>query len=69
MIKNYISCSKQDAGLLATTNEVDYDQDAYAMQLELIINEKMEALAALRDKTRAFRDVHRLFTLNLFFLI
>lgn len=47
---------EQDTGLLATTNEVDYDQDAYAQQLELLIAEKQTALAALQAKTRAFRE-------------
>jgi len=47
---------EQDTQLLALTNEVDYDQDTYAQQLEVVIAEKMEALAALRDKTRAFRE-------------
>jgi len=42
--------------LLAMTNEVDYDQDAYAQQLEDMIAEKQEQLATLRDKTRAFRE-------------
>jgi len=46
---------QQDASLLAMTNEVDYDQDAYAQQLEDMISEKQEALEALRDRTRAFR--------------
>jgi len=47
---------QQDASLLAMTNEVDYDQDAYAQQLEDMIAEKQEALEALREKTRAFRE-------------
>lgn len=47
---------QQDASLIAMTNEVDYDQDAYAQQLEDMIAEKQEALAALREKTRAFRE-------------
>jgi len=47
---------QQDASLLAMTNEVDYDQDAYAQQLEDMISEKQEALEALREKTRAFRE-------------
>jgi len=47
---------QQDASLLAMTNEVDYDQDAYAQQLEDMIAEKQEQLATLRDKTRAFRE-------------
>jgi len=47
---------QQDASLLAMTNEVDYDQDAYAQQLEDMIAEKQEQLATLRDRTRAFRE-------------
>lgn len=47
---------QQDASLLAMTNEVDYDQDAYAQQLEDMIAEKQEALGALREKTRVFRE-------------
>jgi len=47
---------QQDASLLAMTNEVDYDQDAYAQQLEDMIAEKQEQLATLREKTRAFRE-------------
>eukprot|EP00090_Calanus_glacialis_P034859 TRINITY_DN5903_c0_g1_i1.p1 TRINITY_DN5903_c0_g1~~TRINITY_DN5903_c0_g1_i1.p1 ORF type:complete len:716 (-),score=217.87 TRINITY_DN5903_c0_g1_i1:366-2513(-) len=46
---------QQDASLLAMTNEVDYDQDAYAQQLEDMISEKQEALESLKEKTRAFR--------------
>jgi len=47
---------QQDASLLAMTNEVDYDQDAYAQQLEDMIAEKQEQLETLREKTRAFRE-------------
>merc|ERR1719167_1653803 len=47
---------QQDVSLLAMTNEVDYDQDAYAQQLEDMIVEKQEQLATLREKTRAFRE-------------
>jgi kinesin family protein 2/24 len=46
----------QDISLLAMSNEVDYDQDAYAQQLEDMIAEKQEVLSALREKTRAFRE-------------
>merc|ERR1719369_1800813 len=46
---------QQDVGLLAMTNEVDYDQDAYAQQLEDMISEKMEMLESLKEKTRSFR--------------
>jgi kinesin family protein 2/24 len=44
------------AELLATTNEVDYDQDTYCNQLEELINEKIEAFISLREKARNFRD-------------
>jgi len=47
---------QRDAALLAMTNEVDYDQDAYAQQLEDMISEKQELLEGLRNKTRAFRE-------------
>jgi len=50
---------QQDSGLLAMTNEVDYDQDAYAQQLEDMISEKQEALESLKEKTRAFRGCLR----------
>jgi len=46
----------QDASLLAMTNEVDYDQDAYAQQLEDMISGKQKLLEGLREKTRAFRE-------------
>jgi len=46
----------QDASLIAMTNDVDYDQDAYAQQLEDMISEKQEILEGLRNKTRAFRE-------------
>merc|ERR1712096_208790 len=42
--------------LIAMTNDVDYDQDAYAQQLEEMITEKQELLEGLRNKTRAFRE-------------
>merc|ERR1719244_1821063 len=50
---------QQDSGLLAMTNEVDYDQDAYAQQLEDMISEKQDALESLKEKTRAFRGCLR----------
>eukprot|EP00092_Neocalanus_flemingeri_P024291 GFUD01026343.1.p1 GENE.GFUD01026343.1~~GFUD01026343.1.p1 ORF type:complete len:729 (+),score=177.07 GFUD01026343.1:167-2353(+) len=46
---------QQDASLLAITNEVDYDQDAYAQQLDDMITEKQVALEALRIKAKSFR--------------
>ena len=47
---------RQDATLLEMTNEVDYDQDAYAQLLEDMISEKQEALESLKKKTQAFRS-------------
>jgi len=47
---------QQDAELLGMTNEVDFDQDAYATLLEEMVAEKQVALAALADKARAFRE-------------
>merc|ERR1719427_1805054 len=47
---------QQDASLIAMTNDVDYDQDAYAQQLEDMITEKQELLEGLRNKTRGFRE-------------
>lgn len=56
LVDNMSHWINQDASLLAMSNEVDYDQDAYAQQLEDMIAEKQEVLAALREKTRAFRE-------------
>eukprot|EP00095_Tigriopus_kingsejongensis_P000728 maker-scaffold1526_size37455-snap-gene-0.9 protein:Tk00728 transcript:maker-scaffold1526_size37455-snap-gene-0.9-mRNA-1 annotation:"hypothetical protein DAPPUDRAFT_327800" len=46
---------QEDSSLLALTNEVDYDQDAYCQQLEDMIDEKIESLSALRLKAKGFR--------------
>jgi len=51
-LENWI---QSDASLLAMTNQVDYDQDAYAQQLEDMIDEKQKALEVLLGKTRTFR--------------
>jgi len=56
LVENMGHWVTQDNSLLAMSNEVDYDQDAYAQQLEDMIAEKQEILAELRDKTRAFRE-------------
>ena len=47
---------QQDAILLAMTNAVDYDQEAYAQLLEEMVREKQEVLADLALKARAFRE-------------
>ena len=46
---------QQDATLIAMTNDVDYDQDAYAQLLEELIGEKQAALQELAGKAKAFR--------------
>merc|ERR1712096_371965 len=47
---------QQDSILIAMTNEVDYDQDAYGQLLEEMVAEKKAALEELESKTRAFRN-------------
>jgi len=47
---------QQDAILLAMTNTVDYDQEAYAQLLEEMVREKQEVLADLALKAKAFRE-------------
>merc|ERR1739844_261413 len=58
-IQNMLKWTKEDASLLAMTNEVDYDQDAYCQQLEDMISEKIEAFQVLRDRARNFRTCLR----------
>ncbi|XP_036385066.1 kinesin-like protein KIF2A isoform X4 [Megalops cyprinoides] len=42
--------------LLEMTEEVDYDVESYATQLEQILDQKIEILTELRDKVKAFRS-------------
>ncbi|KAM4634549.1 LOW QUALITY PROTEIN: kinesin-like protein KIF2A [Polymixia lowei] len=42
--------------LLEMTEEVDYDVDTYATQLEQILDQKIDILTELRDKVRSFRS-------------
>uniref|UniRef100_A0A4W4H8D9 Kinesin-like protein n=1 Tax=Electrophorus electricus TaxID=8005 RepID=A0A4W4H8D9_ELEEL len=42
--------------LIEMTEEVDYDVDSYATQLEQILDQKIEVLTELRDKVKAFRS-------------
>ncbi|XP_026995495.1 kinesin-like protein KIF2A isoform X7 [Tachysurus fulvidraco] len=42
--------------LIEMTEEVDYDVDSYATQLEQILDQKIEILTELRDKVKAFRS-------------
>ena len=47
--------TKDDLSLLNMTNEVDYDQEAYAQLLEEMVKEKQEVLTNLAERARAFR--------------
>ncbi|XP_063066412.1 kinesin-like protein KIF2A [Engraulis encrasicolus] len=42
--------------LLEMTEEVDYDVDTYATQLEQILDQKIDILTELRDKVKSFRS-------------
>ncbi|XP_056274286.1 kinesin-like protein KIF2A isoform X4 [Pseudoliparis swirei] len=42
--------------LLEMTEEVDYDVELYATQLEQILDQKIEILTELRDKVKSFRS-------------
>ena len=46
---------QQDATLIAMTNDVDYDQEAYAQLLEEMVKAKQEVLTNLAERARAFR--------------
>uniref|UniRef100_A0A8B9LCS7 Kinesin-like protein n=1 Tax=Astyanax mexicanus TaxID=7994 RepID=A0A8B9LCS7_ASTMX len=42
--------------LIEMTEEVDYDVESYATQLEQILDQKIEVLTELRDKVKSFRS-------------
>uniref|UniRef100_A0A672HTC5 Kinesin-like protein n=1 Tax=Salarias fasciatus TaxID=181472 RepID=A0A672HTC5_SALFA len=42
--------------LIQMTEEVDYDVESYATQLEQILDQKIEILTELRDKVKSFRS-------------
>ncbi|KAM9329203.1 kinesin-like protein KIF2A isoform 2-T2 [Gastrophryne carolinensis] len=46
---------EDEKALLEMTEEVDYDVDSYATQLEAILDQKIEILTELRDKVKSFR--------------
>ncbi|MEE6458355.1 hypothetical protein FKM82_000263 [Ascaphus truei] len=46
---------EDEKALLEMTEEVDYDVDSYATQLEAILEQKIDILAELRDKVKSFR--------------
>uniref|UniRef100_A0A8C5MQG4 Kinesin-like protein n=1 Tax=Leptobrachium leishanense TaxID=445787 RepID=A0A8C5MQG4_9ANUR len=46
---------EDEKSLLEMTEEVDYDVDSYATQLEAILDQKIDILTELRDKVKSFR--------------
>ncbi|XP_078461780.1 kinesin-like protein KIF2A isoform X3 [Lampetra planeri] len=46
---------EEEKTLLEMTEEVDYDVDAYASQLELILTQKLELFSTMQEKVKAFR--------------
>lgn len=46
---------EDEKALLEMTEEVDYDVDSYATQLEVILEQKRDILTELRDKVKSFR--------------
>ncbi|XP_009994615.1 PREDICTED: kinesin-like protein KIF2A isoform X2 [Chaetura pelagica] len=46
---------EDEKALLEITEEVDYDVDSYATQLEAILEQKIYTLTELRDKVKSFR--------------
>ncbi|XP_051497632.1 kinesin-like protein KIF2A isoform X2 [Apus apus] len=46
---------EDEKALLEMTEEVDYDVDSYATQLEAILEQKIDTLTELRDKVKSFR--------------
>merc|ERR1712228_549550 len=56
LLDNLDGWVRQDTALLEMTNDVDYDQDAYATLLEELIQEKQAVLEELSSKAKAFRE-------------
>uniref|UniRef100_A0A8C0IJ61 Kinesin-like protein n=1 Tax=Bubo bubo TaxID=30461 RepID=A0A8C0IJ61_BUBBB len=46
---------EDEKALIEMTEEVDYDVDSYATQLEAILEQKLDILTELRDKVKSFR--------------
>ncbi|XP_068279700.1 kinesin-like protein KIF2A [Nyctibius grandis] len=46
---------EDEKALIEMTEEVDYDVDSYATQLEAILEQKIDILTELRDKVKSFR--------------
>ncbi|XP_077478120.1 kinesin-like protein KIF2A isoform X2 [Stigmatopora argus] len=51
-----IRCLEDEKVLLEMTEEVDYDVESYATQLEQILDQKIDILTELRDKVKSFRS-------------
>ncbi|KAG8456575.1 hypothetical protein GDO86_002381 [Hymenochirus boettgeri] len=50
-----ITWHEDEKALLMMTEEVDYDVDSYATQLEAMLDQKIYILTELRDKVKSFR--------------
>uniref|UniRef100_A0A1A7WWZ1 Kinesin-like protein n=1 Tax=Iconisemion striatum TaxID=60296 RepID=A0A1A7WWZ1_9TELE len=54
-LKESIRWLEDEKVLLEMTEEVDYDVESYATQLEQILDQKIDILTELRDKVKSFR--------------
>uniref|UniRef100_A0A3Q0RJP8 Kinesin-like protein n=1 Tax=Amphilophus citrinellus TaxID=61819 RepID=A0A3Q0RJP8_AMPCI len=55
VFQELIRCLEDEKVLLEMTEEVDYDVESYATQLEQILDHKIDILTELRDKVKSFR--------------
>ncbi|KAJ8287142.1 hypothetical protein GJAV_G00048130 [Gymnothorax javanicus] len=56
MFKRFIQWQEDEKVLLEMTEEVDYDVESYAIQMEQILQQKIETLTTFRDKVTSFRS-------------
>jgi len=54
-VQNIPRWSQTHIDLLQMTSEVDYDVDAYAQQLEEVLDENLEVLLKFKEKVVNFR--------------
>lgn len=52
---------EDEKALLEMTEEVDYDADSYATQLEQILDQKIEILTELRGKSSLLKSMQAMF--------
>uniref|UniRef100_T1JBC4 Kinesin-like protein n=1 Tax=Strigamia maritima TaxID=126957 RepID=T1JBC4_STRMM len=55
VVEATVKWQEMDQSLLHMTNDVDYDVDAYAQQLEDLLGEKVEILSTFKEKVSLFR--------------